>query len=120
MTGDNPMKKIYTLIIILLVTNIITLIGCVYCIWKISIYKDDIFGLASYAGAMQADIDYSCGRIRLYEVAVDQNKEYSGKKEDSIEIWYWPSDNLSKYSDGIFVLMYNRKMKALVKEKNEG
>jgi hypothetical protein len=68
-------------------------------------------GIASYAGTLQAKVDYNHGQLKIFELVCDGKNQFSGKKDGQFEVWYknyysvlgWPH----KYGQGLFVKAYN-------------
>jgi hypothetical protein len=107
-------KQIFvtSLVIILVTTNIVLL---VYTSWTNLLWKQEMYGMATYAATLQALSDFRAGELRLYELVEDGNHGFANRYDGSFEIWYKPYYSTlggsQKYTQETFIEAYNRKMR---------
>lgn len=107
------------IIAILVISNILTASFALKIYWDKLLFQTQVFGLATYAGALQAANDFQNNKFRLYELKEDGNLEFTGKKEGPFELWYWPYHPIT-FDGGKemevqsnFTTRYNRSMRRL-------
>jgi hypothetical protein len=80
-------------------------------------WEMEMYGMATYAGAMQADADFRHGNMRLYELspAPDTKSKDTHRKDGPFEVWTWPYyptlGHAHQFGEERFVDMYNEKMR---------
>jgi hypothetical protein len=82
--------------------------------------RSEVLGFATYAGAIQAHVDFGNGVRRQYELFAESGagisrRGFSGRHDGTSEIWQWtyyPSLGQNHwFANRTFVDMYNSKMK---------
>jgi hypothetical protein len=83
--------------------------------WTNMQWETEMYGMASYAGALQADSDFQIGILRLYELSSSAKIEDTKRKDGPFEIWTWPNlpefGHAGEFTAQRFVEMYNEKMR---------
>lgn len=95
-----------------MITNLVLL---VYTSWTNLLWKQEMYGIATYAATIRALDDFRAGKLRLYELVKDGDLEFSERYDGPFEIWYKPYYLIlgrpDKYTQETFIEAYNRKMR---------
>jgi hypothetical protein len=88
-------------------------------------WKDEVRSLAGMHASEEAKDDYAKGLFRLYELDGESSESiFTGRLDGQYEIWkraHYPSlGGASRYSDEVFVDIYNAKMKRLMEKQGTG
>jgi hypothetical protein len=99
-----------------LVISLIFLVRARWQVYGIAGWKDEVYGLAGMRGSRLALDDFHTGKLRLFELASQQDApKFSGRRDGVFEIWYpqfYPSmGEAHRYSTEQFVEFYNRNMR---------
>jgi len=78
-----------TIVLVILITATLVLLH-VRTVGTNRLWEGEMYGMATYAAAGQALDDYEAGTLRLYELAENGERKFSGRYEGPFEIWYWP------------------------------
>ena len=88
--------------------------------WTNQRWEMAIYGMSSFAGALQAHADFRNGVRRQYELSTDGKVEYTRRNDGPFEVWKWPyypDSSVLGHGDAFgndsFVQTYNAKMKAM-------
>jgi hypothetical protein len=107
------MKRLFMILIVLLALGNVGLL--VRSWWTNLQWEQAMFGVATYAGAMQADADFRNGVLRFYELTPDTKAEDTHRKDGPFEVWtrtYYPNlGHAHEFAEQRFVEMYNEKMR---------
>ena len=111
-----PILKVALLVLLLL--NLFLSILLSRALWREKCgWRAQIYGMASYAGSLQAKADYHAGNLRLYKIAVEGDIKFTGRTDGPFEIWTWPTHPVlgepEKYSSETYVDFYNKRMRSL-------
>jgi hypothetical protein len=83
--------------------------------WIALRWETEMYGMATYAGALKASVDYANGKTRLYDLIANGREEYTGRRDGVFEIWtrpcYSDSGGPEKSTQGWFVSAYNSRMR---------
>ena len=55
--------------------------------WQNEQWELQLYGMASYAGSLQASADHSSETLRLYKLGKDESRAFTGENEGPFEIW---------------------------------
>jgi len=72
-------KRLFIILTVLLVLGNVGLLFRSW--WTNKLWEQAMYGMATYAGAMQADADFRHGVLRLYELSPDAKSEDAHRKE---------------------------------------
>jgi hypothetical protein len=82
-----------------------------------------MFGLATYAGTLQADAHFHNAILRLYELSPDAKSGDTHRKDGPFEVWTWPFypilGHAHEYGERQFVESYNRRMRIMYAHPEE-
>ena len=111
-----------TIVLVILITATLVLLH-MRTLGTNRLWESQMYAMAGYAAAGQALDDYEAGTLRLYELAENGERKFSGRYEGPFEIWYWPyypiSGQPGKYTQEVFIEAYNRKMKYMHKNSED-
>jgi hypothetical protein len=110
-----PNRRRLLLVILLVLTNVTTAVLLVRLWWTNWLAQNELYGFATYAGAMQAHADYGNGVRRQYELVADIRSGFTSRHDGPFGVWRWtyyPNLGQSKlFANKAFVETYNSKMK---------
>lgn len=118
-----PNRRRLLLVIVLLLTNVTTAALLARSWWVDWMAQNELYGFATYAGAMQAHADYANGVHRQYELVADTRSGFTGRHDGPFEVWRWtyyPDLGQSHLrANQAFVEMYNTKMRFMLQHPDE-
>jgi hypothetical protein len=83
--------------------------------WVNNQWEQEMYGMATYTGAMQADADFRNGILRLFELVADTKSEDTHRKDGPFEVWTWTwypdLGHANEFAEERFVEMYDEKMR---------
>lgn len=108
-------RMLVTSVIILVIMNLITLVLLIRASWVNLLWKQQMDGMARYAATVQAMNDYRTGKLCLYELVENGDREFANRYDGPFEVWYYPYHPIlgqpDKYAQETFIEGYNRKMR---------
>ena len=111
----NSKRKMLIITVALVLTNLVTAVFLVKALWANRLWESQMFGMAKYAGSLQASTDFQTGKLRFYELIEDGNLEFANRYNGPFEIWHWPYYPIifggpHKYTEEMFIEAYNSTM----------
>jgi hypothetical protein len=109
------MSKNKIVIGVLAVGLLISLGFLTYARFQNELWEEMVYGLAGYKGSMQALRDFRAGKLRVFVIAGENEKDrFSGTNDGPFEVWipqYYPTFYPFRFSTEQEVAFYNRKMR---------